>query len=225
MSSDSHDTLYKMGSPPHGKQNNYETAYNDAAEQLALASIADRAEKSGAGIDGHGGGTALSLSFLGDEVIVAHPEISVLYRDRKEDMPLWAKILILHYLLRAGGAPHSSEQITFNQIKGGMGYYPAFQRRCITPLIDLFGNQPDRFFEAGNAAGGVPVTIGDYALLFHCFPRVEVIFSFWKGDEEFPPAGNVIFDLSISDYLSAEDVAVLCNMIAVKIIRSFTPRV
>jgi hypothetical protein len=35
----------------------------------------------------------------------------------------------------------------------------------------------------------------------------------WKGDEEFPPEGNILFDRSIIGVLSAEDVAWLSGMV------------
>jgi hypothetical protein len=133
---------------------------------------------------------------------------------------MWAKILILHYLTRAAGTPARSEQITFKQMEGGLAYYPAFQRRSIIPLLDAYGFDPEKFMKAGTASGGHRSTLGEHALSFLAFPRVEVAFVLWKGDNEFPPAGSVIFDSSISDYLSTEDVAVLCNMIAVKILKS-----
>jgi hypothetical protein len=35
----------------------------------------------------------------------------------------------------------------------------------------------------------------------------------WKGDEEFPPEGNILFDRNILKMLSAEDIAWLSGMI------------
>jgi hypothetical protein len=35
----------------------------------------------------------------------------------------------------------------------------------------------------------------------------------WRGDDEFPPEGNILFDRSISHFLSAEDIAWLAGMI------------
>ncbi|HNW29160.1 MAG TPA: DUF3786 domain-containing protein, partial [Spirochaetota bacterium] len=78
----------------------------------------------------------------------------------------------------------------------------------------------DRFMKTGTAAGGVLSPLGDHALAFRAFPYVEVTYILWKGDDEFPPSGSVVFDSSISDYLSTEDVAVLCNMIAVRILKT-----
>lgn len=201
------------------KQNNYETAYREAADKLSQFDINDIAARSGASVITAGSGKALIFNFLGDEILVTHPQISVSYNNKNDDVPMWAKILALHYLIRATGIPALSEQITFKQLEGGLAYYPAFQRRSIIPLLDAYGTDPEKFMKAGAASGGLRSPYGDYALAFRAFPRVEVAFVLWKGDSEFPPTGSVIFDSSISDYLSTEDVAVLCNMIAIKILK------
>jgi hypothetical protein len=223
MEPDNNDDLYKTEFPLPGKQNNYETAYNEAAAGLQALSIEQISEKSGAAVISKGAGKALALRFIGDEVMVDHPDISVAYRDRDDNVPLWAKILILHYLVRAGGTDTRGEQITFKQLEGGLGYYPAFQRRCVVPLLEAFGNSPGTFMETGARAGGEKSSHGRHALTFRAFPKVAVTFIIWDGEDEFPPTGSVIFDSSISDYLSTEDVAVLCNMIAVKILKSGPP--
>jgi len=222
VTTDNYHSLYKTEVLP-GKQNNYETAYREAAEKLSPITIGEIARRSGATVIENGSGKALLLPFLGEEIRISHPAISVSYHERKDEVPLWVKILTLHYLERAGGTAPRGEDITFKQLEGGLGYYPAFERRCITPLLDAFGNEMEQFMKTGAAAGGVPSSLGGHALAFRAFPRVEVTFILWKGDDEFPPAGSVVFDSSISDYLSTEDVAVLCNMIAVRILKTRIP--
>jgi hypothetical protein len=49
-------------------------------------------------------------------------------------------------------------------------------------------------------------------------PKIPVCLILWAGDDEFPPAGNVLFDASISRYLIAEDVAVLSGMVVYPLI-------
>ena len=46
-------------------------------------------------------------------------------------------------------------------------------------------------------------------MVIKAFPRVPIIMIFWSGDEEFPPEARILFDSTISTYLSTEDVAVL----------------
>jgi hypothetical protein len=220
MKSKKDNILYNTESALPGKQNNYETAYRKASDTLSQFTIENIASRSGASVIDEGSCKALVLNFLEDEIHVAHPKISVSYNDKNQDVPMWAKILVLHYLNRANGAPARNEQITFKQLEGGLAYYPAFQRRSIIPLLEAFGTDPEKFLKAGAIPGGLRSALGKYALSFRAFPRVEVGFVIWEGDNEFPPTGSVIFDSSISDYLSTEDVAVLCNMISVAILKS-----
>jgi hypothetical protein len=42
----------------------------------------------------------------------------------------------------------------------------------------------------------------------------------WKGDPEFPPNGNIMFDSTILDYQPVEDVNVLCQTIIWQMIKS-----
>ncbi len=201
------------------RQNNYEIAYNKAAETLSSLDTGSVREKSGSRVVEIDKITHFSLSFINDEILVAHPVISVRYRVKESEVPLWLKILVLHYLIYAKGARPAGDQITFKQLEGGLGYYPAFQGRTIVPLLDTFGNEMERFMSIAQELGGKRAAMGDYAVTFAAFPNVEVTFVLWKGDDEFPAEGNVIFDSSIASYLTTEDIAVLSNMIAVMIIK------
>ena len=55
--------------------------------------------------------------------------------------------------------------------------------------------------------------MGDAAYSFRILPRLPVAVLLWKGDEEFPPEGNILFDKNISNILSAEDIAWLAGMV------------
>ncbi|MBW1912080.1 MAG: DUF3786 domain-containing protein, partial [Deltaproteobacteria bacterium] len=43
-------------------------------------------------------------------------------------------------------------------------------------------------------------------------PLAPLALVLWKGDDEFPPEGNILFDKNISKILSAEDMAWLAGM-------------
>ncbi len=212
--------LYKTDFPLPDRQNNYETAFREAAERLKARDIHDVAGRSGAIVIASGEENTLLLPFIGDEIRVTHPGMAITIVSGTGEVPMWARILILHYLLRAGGSEQRGEKVSFKHLEGGLGYDTAFHRRSVAPLLERFGPGLDGFMEAGTRAGGIRSAESGHALTFRAFPRVEVVFILWKGDEEFPPSGSVIFDSSIADYLSTEDVAVLCNMIAVRILRA-----
>ncbi len=201
------------------KQDNYETAYNEAADELRKKNLNDIAEKSGTSIITADSLEYLIVPFLNEVLHVSHPDIKIKYNESNNTVQFWLKILLLHYLVHAGGSPATGNQITFNQITGGLGYYTAFQRRSISPVLKAFGNNFNNFLAAGERIGGIRQS-GKYSIYLRVFPRVSIYFNFWEQDEDFPAEGNVVFDSSISDYLSTEDIAVMCNMIAVMIIKN-----
>ena len=63
---------------------------------------------------------------------------------------------------------------------------------------------------------------GDVAVTVNAFSRVPITFILWRGDEEFLPEGNIIFDSTISDYLSTEDINMLCETMAWRLVRLLT---
>ena len=68
--------------------------------------------------------------------------------------------------------------------------------------------------------GGHRADHGDVSVTVSAFPRVPVTLVLWRGDEEVAPNGNVLFDANIPDYLSTEDVTVLCETIIWRLVRS-----
>jgi hypothetical protein len=51
------------------------------------------------------------------------------------------------------------------------------------------------------------------------FPRVALGMVLWKGDAEFPPEGNVLFDSSVTAYLPVEDIVILAETVVWKLIK------
>jgi hypothetical protein len=55
--------------------------------------------------------------------------------------------------------------------------------------------------------------IGDFSVKLNAMPLVPVALILWKGDEDFPAEGNILFDRNISMILSSEDIAWLAGMV------------
>jgi hypothetical protein len=201
------------------KQDNYQTAYKEAAAELSKKNLDDIAEKSGTSIISQNSKEYLLVPFLNEKFIVSHPDININYQDNNKEVPLWLKILLLHYLVCSNGKPLTNNQITFKQITGGLGYYSAFQRRAIKPILKVFAGNFEKFVNSCNSLGGSKLE-EKYSVYFQVFPRVGISFNIWEQDEDFPAEGNVVFDSSISEYLSTEDIVVMCNMIAVMIVKN-----
>ncbi|MDD5191132.1 MAG: DUF3786 domain-containing protein [Dehalococcoidales bacterium] len=130
------------------------------------------------------------------------------------------KILILHYFIRASGAPLTGKQITFRDLPGGLVYYPTFLKRTIQPLLDKFGKDAPSLHKAGQALGARQGEIGDASLIIDAFPRVPINFILWQGDEELTPDLNLLLDANILEYLESEDVTIVCETIAWQLVNA-----
>jgi hypothetical protein len=162
-------------------------------------------------------GACLLVPFLNDEVSIAWAEFRFQSTRSGQEPPIQQQILILHYLKGAwasGGAPVTGQWISFQEVPDGRFYMDAFQRRAKNPLLQAFGERPERLIGiAGDAYGAVPLDQGDFSVVVKALPLVPMALVLWKGDDEFPPEGNILFDRNISGILSAEDIAWLAGMV------------
>ena len=201
------------------KQDNYETAHRLAVSRLAALEFRLQCQRTGAELVGGASALQARLKFLDRTLLVSHPSGKIL-TESGEDVALWEKILTLHYLIHAQGTSPSGELITYNDIPDGRLYYPNFVKRTSDLLLQLYAQEPEALIRAALRLGGIERPgLGDWAVVIPALPRVAYVFIIWKGDEEFPPQINVVFDRNITDYLPAEDITVLANMIAVKLVK------
>lgn len=208
----------KTGHPGADGKNSYSTALELALEELKGADLHERCRKAGAiwTPEATGAGAA-DICSLGRRVRIGFP--GGFFHSEGEKPAQWEQILLLHYLLKATGAPPTGRFITFKQVPGGGFYYPAFVRRTTRILLKIFTGRLESWLEAAGRLGWARALFGDAAVEVPALPKVRLIYVLWNGDEEFPPEGNVLFDENITRYLPVEDIAVLCNMIAVKMVR------
>ncbi len=163
------------------------------------------------------GGT-IGLPVLNRRITINWPGGKIAVPKGAKEFSLQEQGLIMHYLIQAKGAPLAQTWITFREIPSGEFYYSAFVKRAKEPLVKTFGDRPELLIELGIKMGGAKGSEGDASLLFNVFPYIPVCLILWAGDDEFPPDGNLLFDASISQYLSAEDIAVLSGMVVYPLI-------
>lgn len=153
----------------------------------------------------------LTVPFFGQPRQVVWPEVRVDPPEGQGDLPLTEQILILHYLLRTTGEPLSGREIDFRDVPEGGFYWSAFVSRAKKPLLETFGQDLDLYLKVAAALGGTIGTQGDASATFPAFPLVPVTHILWQGDEEFPPEANILFDSTIPQHLSTEDIAALAG--------------
>jgi hypothetical protein len=206
----------------------YKQALALVREELSKKTLEQVADFSGAELlQSSEGEKAISLHFLKKEIKISWPDLVVSTKQPGGDLSIQQQVLLLHYILGAAstsGSHIAGEWIAFQDIPDGRFYLDAFLKRAKVPLVGAFGTQPEKLIEvATKAYGAVPFDHGDCSVLVKALPLIDVALILWKGDEEFPPEGNVLFDKSISRILSAEDVAWLAGMIVYPLIGMAKP--
>jgi hypothetical protein len=190
-------------------------------EALSRSDLAERAARSGSRFEeGCRSGKRISLGYLGREVRLSFPPGTLEPINGAGPLPSREEILILHYLEKAGGTLPTGQWTSFAEIPGGTFYHPVFLQRCRAPLVRHFGEDPERLLSlAGEEMGGKQWSFGDVGVTIQVLPRVSLGLVLWKGDAEFPPDGNILFDSSIIDYLPVEDIVILTETIIWKLVK------
>ncbi len=148
----------------------------------------------------------VEISYIGKE-----PDKSGNYNRNNKEVSSREKIIILHYLNRSKGTPLSDKLIDFREIPGGNLYYSVFENRVHKPFLKVFGKRPSLLLEVSLSLKGTKADSGDSSVRILAFPKVPLTFIIYRGDEEFPPAGKVLFDSSVYDYLTTEDIVFVCE--------------
>ena len=196
----------------------FDLSYKFACEKLAkISDVQEQCRKSGARyIEPN----KLVIDYLNQPYHVILPDVEILLEDSNVEVPLKDKILILHYFTLAADTPATGILITYKQLPGGVSYFPAFSQRAINPFVKHFGQKPELLIDISAKLGGYKADQGDISVTINAFNHVPITFALWRGDEEFSPSGGILFDANISDYLSTEDITVLCETIAWKLVKS-----
>lgn len=193
-------------------------AYRLAGEELAKLDLPQQCLRSGAQYEVKDSRKIITLRYLNQICLITLPDIEVSLPDSKERLTFREKVLILHYLIRAKGTPPSNELITYKELPSGNIYFPTFAKRTIKPLVRNFSKEANLLLAAAERLGGGKTDHGDIGVTIDAFSRVPITIVLWRGDDEFAPEGSILFDANIVDYLSSEDVTVLCETLTWRLI-------
>jgi hypothetical protein len=162
---------------------------------------------------------SIQIKFLNRMVTISWPDL-IFTRDSDKEITIKEKILILHYLNNAKKEDLTGELIAYQEIPSARFYLSAFNARSRDPFIDAFSDNPDKLPVVAQALFAAQIaSMGDVSVTIQAFPKIPITLIIWRGDEEFPPNGTILFDSSIKDnLLSAEDISELVSMIVYPLI-------
>lgn len=203
---------------PRTSEERYGPALEKALADWKTRDPQETAWKAGADYDTATG--LVSLTLTGEAYTISHPDGEVRLVGSDREVPITTRILLLHYLLTADGAPPAGRWVAFRELPDAMVYDPAFQGRASHRIRARFGTDLDAFHRAAKALGGDRLTFGDTSYLFRALPRVWLAVIVYKGDEEFSPSANVLFDAAAANYLPTEDLAVLGGYLASRLVQA-----
>jgi len=164
-------------------------------------------------------GKDITVKFLSDAYSIDLDNRKVMSLSCNIPAKDWAVILILHYLdKRARGLPHlTGDWVSFKELEAGEIYYPAFRKRAIEPLLKKYGKNPDGLLQVLDRLPAKKAKEGDAGISLEIFPGVPALIILWRGDDEFGPEANMLFDRSIAKIFCTEDIAVLAGFIAAEV--------
>lgn len=156
----------------------------------------------------------LSVKFLADEYSIDIEKRQILSLSCNVPPKDFLAIILLHYEVRKfHGLPDvTGKWVDFREFTGVEGYESAFRARVINTVTRKFGKSPDLLFESLKRFPGEKASQGDVGIILEPLAGVRLLVLLWKGDDEFPPEANVLFDASMRGIFCIEDAIVLAEI-------------
>jgi hypothetical protein len=96
----------------------------------------------------------------------------------------------------AKDVPLTGKLINPVNMKSGQLFFRGSHVLPLDKVGERYGNDRDGFLKKGLVLGGVALEHGDASVKLFPLPRVPVVLILWRGDEEFPPRADILFDSS-----------------------------
>ena len=201
-----------------GRDDSLERRVDDLRREIDRSSMQLLAEKCGAEYHTVEDASWLLMSFF--DLRVKIPVTDLVVCDLLTDRPLPVAIqaVLLYYLRTADGTPHAGHWIAFADLPDGRFYNQAFQGYTGDRLAKTFGDDLESFSGAAQRIGGSQIAYSDAGFVFHVLPRLAVAVVAYRGDEDFSPRYQLLFDSSAGHYLPTDVCAVLGSMLTQRLI-------
>ena len=138
------------------------------------------------------------------------PENSRIYTDAPEgDLLLkrlgyFSVLSTLWYMTCARDIPLSNRLVQPVNLKGGHIFFRGTHVLPLDKLATRYTHDSEAFLKRGAALGGRQLDYGDASVQLFPFPRIPVVIILWRGDEEFPPRADLLFDSTCELHLALD---------------------
>ena len=149
-------------------------------------------------------GEEFTLTLLGRQFAIAHPNYAIRALDGGALPPLPTQTFLLRYLLEGKTVAASGDWKTFREMPWGELYIKPYTGRVLTRAAFTFGTRIDAFCKAAEKMGAVPVKHGDAGFEFDLIGGFKMRILVWAGDDEFPPSAQILYSDNFTAF-AAED--------------------
>ncbi len=126
---------------------------------------------------------------------------------------------LLNHYAAGNPSPLSGKLVKYRDFPGGCAYEEAFVRRAIEPIADVFGENPKEIIAVAERLGGKQLTYGDASVEITALKGIPLTYVIY-GKEEYPASVNIFYDASAKDYLPTEDLAVLGEVVTIRLLQA-----
>jgi hypothetical protein len=158
------------------------------------------------------------LPAFGKDFILRQSDFQLLTADAGEPAKANDRILVLHYLLCDAPLVVTGDLISFRGFAEGQFYWQPFLSRTVNPLIQRIGNNLDLLRTHLQRFDWQEVAMGDLGAQIRAIGKLDMTLVYHRGDEEFLPTADLLFDACIKQVFAAEDVAVLASRICLELL-------
>jgi putative hemolysin len=128
---------------------------------------------------------------------------------------------ILTGYAEAEPTPETGKLVSFEQLPGGRAYYNTFRKRATQQIERVFAARPQMLLKAAEMFDATKLEYGDFSVKFYALPLVPIHVILWSSDLEFPTSASILFDSSVSSYLSTEQIAAIGELSAFRLKQAF----
>ena len=165
-------------------------------------------------------GKEFYVNLLGKTYAITHPDYAIRALDGGKVPALPTQTFLLRYLLEAKEVSWQGQWKTFREMPWGELYIKPYTGRVLTRAAFTFGTRVQKFREACEKMGAIPVKHGDAGYQFDLVGGYQMQILVWEGDDEFPPNAQVLYTDNFADGFVAED-RVVAGDILITTIKSF----
>jgi hypothetical protein len=161
---------------------------------------------------------AKTYTFLGYIVNLETGELTDHLGSNNKMLANTIETLLNHYA--AGNpSPLSGKLVKYRDFSGGCAYEEAFVRRAIQPVADVFGENPAEIVSVAERLGGKPLRYGDASVEIEALKGIPLTYVVY-AKEEYPASVSILYDASAKDYLPVEDLAVLGEVVTIRLLQA-----